>query len=210
MLRHNDIWRAIDQLATKYSMSASGLARRSGLDPTTFNKSKRVTKDGKQRWPSTESIAKTLEATGATLAEFVSMVGEENAKLLVQRIPVIGYAQAGNEGYFDDDGNPAGSGWDEVLLPQIDDPNAFALEISDDSMEPVYRNGGIIILSPSATIRRGDRVVVRTRSGEILAKELIRQNALKVELLSISAGLPNRTLDTAKIIWMARIIWASQ
>jgi len=68
MLKHADVWRAIDRLAQKHGMSASGLARRSGLDPTTFNKSKRITKEGKQRWPSTESIAKVLTATGDSLA----------------------------------------------------------------------------------------------------------------------------------------------
>ena len=47
MLKHTDIWRAIDRLAAQHGLSASGLARRAGLDPTTFNKSKRTTNDGK-------------------------------------------------------------------------------------------------------------------------------------------------------------------
>jgi hypothetical protein len=76
MLKHADVWRAIDRLAEKHGMSPSGLARRSGLDPTTFNKSKRITKEGKQRWPSTESVAKVLTATGDSLAEFVAQMGE--------------------------------------------------------------------------------------------------------------------------------------
>ncbi len=95
MLKHADIWRAIDRLAAKHGLSPSGLARRSGLDPMTLNKSRRITKEGKQRWPSTESIAKILAATGDSLAEFVAQMGEDNASVLAQRIPVIGYAQAG-------------------------------------------------------------------------------------------------------------------
>ena len=174
MLKHADVWRAIDRLAEKHGMSPSGLARRSGLDPTTFNKSKRITKEGKQRWPSTESVAKILSATGDSLAEFVAQMGEENASVLAQRVPVIGYAQAGDKGYFDDAGYPTGSGWDEVLFPQIGDLHAFALEISGDSMEPIYRDGDTIIISPAAGIRRGDRVVVKTRDGEVMAKELAR------------------------------------
>ncbi len=130
MLKHADVWRAIDRMAEKHGMSASGLARRSGLDPTTFNKSKRITKEGKQRWPSTESVAKILTATGDSLAEFVALLGEGIASVLDLRIPVIGYAQAGDKGYFDDAGYPTGSGWDEVLFPQIGDLHAFALEIS--------------------------------------------------------------------------------
>ena len=210
MLKHADVWRAIDRLAAKHGMSASGLARRSGLDPTTFNKSKRITKEGKQRWPSTESVSKVLAATGDSLAEFVAQMGEENASVLAQRVPVIGYAQAGDKGYFDDAGYPTGRGWDEVLFPQIGDPHAFALEISGSSMEPIYRDGDTIVVSPASGIRRGDRVVVRTHDGEVMAKELSRRTARKIELASLNKDHPDRSLDVEEIDWMARIVWASQ
>jgi phage repressor protein C with HTH and peptisase S24 domain len=210
MLKHADVWRAIDRMAAKHGMSASGLARRSGLDPTTFNKSKRITKEGKQRWPSTESVSKVLAATGDSLAEFVAQMGEDNASVLAQRVPVIGYAQAGDKGYFDDAGYPTGSGWDEVLFPQIGDTHAFALEISGASMEPLYRDGDTIVVSPAADIRRGDRVVVRTRQGEVMAKELSRQSARKIELASLNKDHPDRSLDVEEIDWIARIVWASQ
>ncbi len=210
MLRHSDVWRAIDRLAAKHGMSPSGLAQRSGFDRTTFNKSRRITKEGKQRWPSTESIAKILAATGGSLAEFVAQMGEGNAAVLAQRIPVIAYAQAGDKGYFDDAGYPTGSGCDEVLFSQIGDLHAFALEISGDSMEPIFRDGDTIIVSPSAGIRRGDRVVVKTRDGEIMAKELARQSARKAKLVSFTKPRRSRVLDTKDIDWMARIIWSSQ
>jgi phage repressor protein C with HTH and peptisase S24 domain len=210
MLRHADIWRAIDRLAADHGLSPSGLARRAGLDPTTFNKSKRATKDGKKRWPSTESLAKVLGATGASLADFVALVGAESGEPLARRIPVIGYAEAGAAGYFDDAGYPAGSGWDEVVFPETVDPHAYALEISGDSMVPVYRDGDIIVVSPEASIRRGDRVVVKTQGGEVMAKQLARRSALKVELQSINPDHPDRSLSTKDVAWMSRIIWASQ
>ncbi len=210
MLRHSDVWRAIDRLAAKHGLSASGLARRSGFDRTAFNKSKRITKEGKQRWPSTETIAKILAATGDSLAEFVAQMGEGNAAVPAQRIPVIGYTQAGGKGYFDDAGYPTGSGWDEVLFPQIADTHAYALEISGDSMEPIFHDGDTIIVSPSADIRRGDRVVARTRDGEVMAKELARQSARKVELVSLNKAHPDRSLNVEEIDWIARIVWASQ
>jgi len=209
-LKHADFWRAIDRLAEKHGMSVSGLARRSGLDPTTFNKGKRITKEGKRSWPSTGSLAKILNATGDSLTEFIAQMGEDNALVLAQRIPVIDYAQAGDKGYFDDAGYPTGSGWDEVLFPQIGDLHAFAIEISGDSMEPIYRDGDTIIVSPGAGIRRGDRVVVRTRDGEVMAKELTRQSARKVELVSLNEEHPDRTLDVEDIDWVSRIVWASQ
>ena len=170
-MKHEDIWRALDTLAAENGLSVSGLAKRSGLDPTTFNPSKRHLADGRARWPSTESVAKVLNATGASLEEFTALVSGARALSSgantrpARRIPLIGLAQAGGEGYFDDGGYPVGGGWDEVSLPEIADPNAYALEISGDSMEPVFRDGDMVIVSPSAPIRRGDRVVVRTEQG---------------------------------------------
>jgi len=210
MLRHADIWRAIDRMASKHGLSPSGLARRAGLDPTTFNKSKRVTKEGKQRWPSTESLAKVLEATGESFAVLVALSGEGEAEGSAQRIPVIGYAQAGAAGYFDDAGYPAGSGWDEVLFPHLGDPHAFALEISGESMEPVYRDGDLVVISPAASVRRGDRVVVRTKDGEVMAKVLRRATARRIDLQSFNPAHPDRSLEASEVDWMSRIVWASQ
>lgn len=210
MLKHADIWRAIDRMAARYSLSASGLARRAGLDPTTFNKSKRITSAGKQRWPSTESIAKVIEATGASLAEFVGEIGDQNQSVPARRIPVIGYAQAGDQGYFDDTGTPAGQGWGEKDFPHLTDPRAYALEISGDSMAPVYRDGDTIIVSPSASVRRGDRVVVKTSTGKVMAMKLHRQTDRKVELVSLNHAQSDRTPESHEIAWMARIVWVSQ
>lgn len=211
MLRHSDIWRAIDRLAAKHDMSASGLARRSGLDPTTFNKSKRKTREGKLRWPSTESIAKILESTGEPLSGFLNLIGDGGrGGSTLPRLPVLGYAQAGQAGYFDDAGFPAGNGWDEIEFPEVVDSNAYALEITGDSMEPVYREGDIIVISPAASLRRGDRVVLKTRAGEIMAKQLVRQSARKIDLVSLNPNYPPLTFGSDDIVWMARIIWASQ
>jgi phage repressor protein C with HTH and peptisase S24 domain len=210
MLRHQDVWRAIDKLAAENGLSASALARRAGLDPTSFNKSKRVARSGKPRWPTTESIAKVLEATSQTMGHFVSLMNDGIEGGVLQRIPVIGYAQAGRTGYFDDAGYPTGAGWDAVDFPNVGDPNAYALEIAGDSMEPVFRDGDTIIVSPRASIRRGDRVVVKTTEGEILCKQLYRQTANRVELASFNAAHGNVDLGLEDIDWMARIIWASQ
>ena len=155
--------------------------------------------------PSTESLSKILSATGSNMAEFVSLLAEPGEA--APRIPILGYAQAGAEGYFDDAGYPAGTGWDEVLFPEVGDPHAYALEISGDSMEPVYRDGDRIIVSPAASIRRGDRIVVRTAGGEVMAKELTRQSANRLELRSFNPAHPMRTLKRPEVAWMARIIW---
>jgi phage repressor protein C with HTH and peptisase S24 domain len=216
-MKHEDIWRALDTLAAENGLSASGLARRSGLDPTTFNPSKRRMPDGRNRWPSTESVAKVLDATGASLDAFATLVSgaralasTASARTTARRVPLIGFAQAGSDGYFDDGGYPVGGGWDEVSLPEIGDPNAYALEISGDSMEPVFRDGDMVIMSPSAPIRRGDRVVVRTDHGEVMAKQLARRSARRIELRSLNPSHPNYSFDLSEVTWMHRIVWASQ
>jgi phage repressor protein C with HTH and peptisase S24 domain len=210
MLTHRGIWQAIDRLAQKYGFSPSGLAKKAGLDPTTFNKSKRISREGKPRWPSTESVSKVLDATGANLAEFMGLIGDEPGSAGPYRIPVIGLAQAGAAGFFDDAGYPTSAGWDELPFPEIGDPNAYALEITGESMLPVYRPGDHVVLSPKAQIRRGDRVVVKTTDGEVMAKLLARKTARKVELQSFNPNHPLRELDIENIAWMARIVWASQ
>jgi len=208
MLTHAQVWAALDKLAAKAGLSASGLARRAGLDPTTFNKSKRVTPQGRARWPSTESIAKSLTATGTSIEQFVALIND--GKGPAQAVPLIGLAQAGGGGYFDDAGFPVGKGWDEISFPQVDDPHAYALEIAGDSMEPAYRDGTVIVVSPAAPVRRGDRIVVKTREGEVMAKELKRKTARTVELRSFNPAHGERTLNLDDVQWIARIVWASQ
>jgi phage repressor protein C with HTH and peptisase S24 domain len=208
-LTHTQIWNAIDRLAARAGLSASGLAKKAGLDPTTFNKSKRVTPDGRDRWPSTESVAKSLAATGISVNTFVSLIAD-STKGPAQAVPLIGFAEAGEGGYFTDGGFPVGKGWEEINFPRVNDEHAYALEISGDSMKPAYRRGDIIIVSPSAPIRKGDRVVVKTRRDEVMVKELRRKTAKSVELKSLNSEHADRTIAMSDVLWIARIVWASQ
>ncbi len=223
MLTHREIWQAIDMLAMRHGLSPSGLARASGLDPTTFNKSKRQAPGGKLRWPSTESVSKALAATGASIDDFVGFLSsggnvagfaEGPVPGFAGGVPVIGLAQAGGGGFFDDGGFPAGAGWDRVDLPGAapgrDDENMYALEITGDSMAPVYRKGDIIVVSPAAPVRAGDRVVAKTVEGEVMAKELKVRNSRRIVLASLNPAFEDRVLAPADIEWMARIVWARQ
>ncbi|MEW6122096.1 MAG: helix-turn-helix transcriptional regulator [Pseudomonadota bacterium] len=230
MLTHGQVWGALDRLAAQHGLSASGLAKKAGLDPTAFNKSKRITADGRPRWPSTESIAKVLAATGARIEDFTALLDglvppgalarggmdglpagfAEEPRRAVRAIPHIGLAQAGKGGYFDDAGFPVGGGWDEILFPAVEDEHAYALEIAGESMLPLYREGDIVIVSPGASVRRGDRVVVKTREGEVLAKELVRKTAKTLDLRSLNTAYEDIQLALADVAWIARIVWATQ
>ncbi len=234
MLSHDRVWAAIDALAERYSLSASGLAKLAGLDSTAFNKSKRLSADGRPRWPSTESLAKIMEATGASLDEFVALVetgiaarsgrriagrgaGASSSSFLdrplpQQRptIPLVGFAQAGAGGFYDDAGFPAGHGLDLIELPAQSSETSYALKVQGDSMLPLYRNGDVLIVQPGATVRKGDRVVVKTTGGEVMAKVLERQTPKAIALVSLNPAHPNRELPMVEIEWVARIVWASQ
>lgn len=186
MLTHGQIWQAIDALAAKHDLSASGLAKAAGLDPTTFNKSKRLTPDGRQRWPSTESVAKVLIATGETLDDFVSLVGRPRQSL-GQTIPFASLEDASVVARFDSEGLPASTGWDELEIPVLDGTTAFALEISGDRFLPVYRDGDVLIVSTTEPVRRGDRLMVRLISGGVHIGTLRRETARTLEIQPFSA-----------------------
>jgi phage repressor protein C with HTH and peptisase S24 domain len=216
MWSHESVWSAIDALAARHGLSASGLAKKAGLDPTAFNPSKRFGSDDRPRWPSTESIAKILAATGESLDNFVSLATRrgKSGRASARRsrsagfgsVPLLGFAQAGAGGYFDDAGFPAGRGWDEVTLPE----GSYALEVSGDSMLPLYRKGDVIVVAPGAQVRRGDRIVVRTHDGEVMAKILKRKTARQIELASLNPDHAERVLPMSQVDWVARILWASQ
>lgn len=207
MLKHAQIWNAIDRLAARNGLSPSGPARKAGLSATVFNPSKRTT-GKRKRWPSTESIARILQATGTGLDSFVALATTGAPGRA--RLPLLGLAEAAREGVFDDSGLPAGPTWDEMPLPVAADPAAFALEITGRALEPLYREGDRIIASTADQPRRGDRVVARTRTGELLVRRMGREGGQKIELLGLSSDHPPVTLAKRDLAWVARILWASQ
>ena len=212
MLSHNAIWDAIDAAARRHGLTPSGLAKVAGLDPTALNPSKRMSKDGRGRWPSTESLAKILEATGDSFNDFIAMGGAfvQASSRPAPTLPLLGLAQAGAGGFFDPAGFPTGEGWDQVQLPLPNEPGVYALEVSGDSMLPLYRDGDRVVVSITEQVRRGDRVVVKTKDGEVMAKVLARQTANVIELHSLNPLHPPRLFDMKDVEWIARIIWASQ
>ena len=207
-LTHEQIWTALDRLAERVGLSASGLAKKAGLDPTTFNKSKRITADGHERWPSTESIARALAASDHSIDSFVQLISDTQPG--ARSIPLFGFAQAASGGALDERGFPAGNGRDEIALPSADDEHAYALEISGDAMRPAYRDGDIIVVAPATPIRRGDRVVVKTTGGEVTIGELKRRTARTLELQSLDSKSAERTLAAPDVEWIARIVWVKQ
>ena len=203
MLSHDRIWAAIDDVAKRYNLTTSGLARRAGLDPTTFNPSKRTGPDGRERWPSTESVSKILKATGMSIAEFMGLLDGRAARPAARRerepsfrqVPLLGLAQAGAGGFFDDGGFPAGQGWDQVDIPAPRGEGVYALKVTGHRC---CRSTATATPSSSrrpSRRRKGDRVVVKTRDGEVMAKVLQKKTPKAVELASLNTDHPHRTIS---------------
>jgi phage repressor protein C with HTH and peptisase S24 domain len=224
MLQHADVWRGIDRLAAKHGLSASGLARRAGLDPTAFNPSKRITREGRPRWPSTESVAKILTVTGESFSSFVQLTGApgtgegtafQGGKLAGRgaagkSIPVVALARLATESCFDQNGQPVGSAWGRFNAPGIVDRTAFAIEINGHEFDPVYRDGDIVIASPEQEVRRGDRIAVGTTSGTVLVRRVGRQEAEGLYLESLTDSAAGSFFKSTDVRWIARVVWATQ
>jgi len=209
-LSHAKLWTTLDMLAKREGLSVSGLARRAGLDATSFNVSKRFGpgEPARPRWPSTESLTRVLNVVGLSLAEFAALAEDDDRR--APTIPLLGMAQAGADGFFDDAGLPTGEGWDQTDLP-LPAPSLFSIEISGDSMVPLYRQGDRVLVDRDRTeVRKGDRVVVRTTTGETMAKEIASLTARSVTLASINPAYEPRVIPRKDIDWMARILWVSQ
>lgn len=221
MLSHETVWSAIDLLARRNGLTPSGLARRAGLDPTTFNPSKRTAADGRPRWPSMESIAKILGATRSDLADFVALVNgpEQDAasadmadsdRLPLPQLSSATGAHAAAGGFFHDGDLPAVlEGGGPAALAEIPCEDC-AIRVTGGDMLPFYREGDIIVISPKRPIQRGDRVALRLASGELRARIFTRRLRGRIELSALDAEAAPERLAMAEIAWMARITWASQ
>ncbi len=205
MLKHADIWDALDRLARDRGLTPSGLARRAGLDPTTFNKSKRITREGKPRWPSTESISKVLEATGSTLRDFVAFLTPEPEVDESRALPLLNTTQARAADRLSNGALLSNGEHDEISF-LIDAADAVAIEVAGEVLTPCYREGDVIIVSPTAEVRRGDRVLLRTAVGELMAAEVVRRTSRRVTLMTDHQF----ELPADQVTWIARILWASQ
>lgn len=214
MINPLEIWAALDRLAAQRGLSASALARYAGLDPTTFNKSKRTASDGRARWPSTESLAKVLAAFDMSFTEFGHLIDHHRdaqlGRSIGMSVPIINMAVAGDDTLFDTNGYPILSKCGTIKIPGVQGETIFALQISGDTMQPLFRHGDQVVVSPGETIARGDRVVVRTRAGEIIVKELIQMSADSVRLAALNPDYPERKIALTDIAWVSKIIWVTQ
>lgn len=120
--------------------------------------------------------------------------------LSLKRIPVIGFAVAtpDEDGYFDDMGFPPGAGETYLRWPTRD-PNAYALRVKNDSMAPRIRPGELIVIEPGTNVNSGDDVLVKTRKGRKMVKQLLYQRGGEATLGSINSAHKTLTISIAEI-----------
>lgn len=205
-MQHGDIWRGLDLLAEHNGLTISGLAKLAGLDATAFNKSKRIAKDGRYRWPSTESIARALEAVQVDLGEFSAFVMGSHQ----HSIPILDLEQASVLEVFDG-GRPVLQHWEQIRFSQsVGDNRLFAIELTGSEGAPIYRAGDRIIVSASAEVRSGDRVLAQQTCGKLIVARLKRQTNNRIELTVFADPSASVSYKAAEIAWIARILWVSQ
>jgi phage repressor protein C with HTH and peptisase S24 domain len=233
MLQHADVWRGIDRLAAKHGLSASGLARRAGLDPTAFNPSKRITREGRPRWPSTESLSKILTVTGEPFVDFVLLTGASGSEAngnghggavaydqpvsggrIVPRgaqrtIPVITLERLAAGDCFDSSGAPTGPDWGHLEFSGAG-KDSFGVEITGSDFDPIYRDGDTLVATRGAEIRRGDRIIIGTTAGTVLVRKIVRHDADGYYLEAIRQPGQPQFVPQDQVRFTARIQWVSQ
>jgi hypothetical protein len=65
-------------------------------------------------------------------------------------------------------------------------------------------------VSPVASIRRRDRVILRTKAGPIVAGTLLRRTAQRIEIAPFARDLDPQVFPVREVAWLVRILWVSQ
>lgn len=207
-MKYETVWCAVDNLAKSLGLSPSGLAKKSGLDATTFNKSKRKRPDGKNRWPSLDSLNKVLEFCNLSFEEFYkygeSVPTNNNLNAIPYlKISAIAQAECCKDKTLDT------SNWEMFCFPD-GSHNLYALEIDTTKYAPLYKSGTLIVLTKNSEIRRNDRVAVFKTDGSVELFEFVHRRPQTIELASVNNPQQLISMNIDEINFLHRIVWASQ
>ena len=206
-MQYEQVWDAVDKLAKLHGLSPSGLAKKAGLDATTFNKSKRTRNNGKQRWPSLDSINKILEACNISFEQFYQLIDEDLA-IKPAGIPFITYSELAKN-YHIDASKLVTDKWEKAQFPD-GTLNLYAINLDTSEFEPMYRKGNTLIATKDPEIRKADRVIVLLNNKNIIIKEFKHRTTSAIVFADLLN--PNHEIQVKinEIKLINRIVWAEQ
>jgi len=102
-----------------------------------------------------------------------------------RRVPVVGTAKLGEDGFYDEISAVPGAGDGHIEIA-TEDPNAYCLRVRGHSMYPAIRDGWYVLIEPNGTPREGEYVLIRLRDGRKMVKEFLYRRAHSIELMSVN------------------------
>lgn len=200
-MKYENIWNAVDKLAEINGLSPSGLAKKAGLDATTFNKSKRVRADGNKRFPSLESLYKIVEACNISLESFYSLANNSDSAS-IEKISTIPYIKFSNI----KSGDIAKENWTQIQFPD-NKHNIYAIKIN--SNDTPYEENTVTVLSKNSDIRHGDMILINKKTSSIFGRFLNR-SAKSIEISKKSEKEEVEIINIEDITRIDRVLWISQ
>lgn len=204
MLTHTAIWAALDALARRHGLTPSGLARRAGLDPTAFNKSKRRSPvSGKLHWPSTETLAKALDAVAANMHDYAALIGEPAG---VRTIPFLPWPAVRDGQVFSSDGVPRTPMWDTAPFPNAASTTLFAIGAAPTPLD--FEGVSDLVLCPDHPIGVDDFALIKPREGRACVAQICAIDEALVTVGPVCARHSGcQTHARVDMAWMSRIVW---
>ncbi|UPG86825.1 S24 family peptidase [Luteibacter aegosomatis] len=89
-----------------------------------------------------------------------------------RRVPVVGTASLGMDGYWTDLEYPVGHGDGYFEFPTTD-KDAYVLQVRGGSMHPAIRSGWYVVIEPNKTPQMGEFVMVKLADGRSTVKEFL-------------------------------------
>src|SRR5574344_1317736 len=203
-MKYEQIWNAVDKLAQANNLTPSGLAKKAGLDATTFNKSKRLRPDGNKRWPSLDSLNKITEVCNISFEEFCNLGTGKNS-LNSSSIPYCKFSSLNNVAIKNS--RIESKDWNRIRFPEKNN-NFIAIELDFGDFEPIYKKNSTIIIAQNSEIRKGDRIVVFLDDGRILIQEFIRRTANALEVSDLLNPKFESIIAIPNIKLVNRVVWA--
>jgi phage repressor protein C with HTH and peptisase S24 domain len=124
-------------------------------------------------------------------------------------VPVVGFAQLGDNGHFVDIEYPVGYGDGFVAAPTAD-KDAYALRCVGDSMRPRIKDREFVVVEPNHKVEPGDEVLVKSKDGRVMVKEFLYERAGRVHLISVNETHAPIAIDKDNIEKMHYVGWIAK